>query len=65
MTTSKEPYYFIASPYNGTDEEKQYRYKISKQVATDLLKNHISVFAPTSLVNPKYRCRVFSDLEMS
>jgi hypothetical protein len=46
MTTSKEPYYFIASPYNGTDEEKQYRYKISKKVATDLLKNHISVFAP-------------------
>ena len=46
MTISREPYYFIASPYNGTDEEKQYRYKISKKVAADLLKKGISVLAP-------------------
>jgi hypothetical protein len=46
MTISRQPYYFIASLYNGTEEEKQYRYEISKKVATDLLKNHINVFAP-------------------
>lgn len=39
-------YYFLASPYNGTEEEKKARHQLSKKIATTFLENEISLFAP-------------------
>lgn len=39
-------YYFLASPYNGTEEEKLRRYKLSRKIAAKMLEQSISLFAP-------------------
>lgn len=43
---SMSPYYFLASPYNGSLEEKEYRYQQSQAIVAYFLKHRISVFAP-------------------
>lgn len=39
-------YYFLASPYNGPEEEKLRRYKLSRKIAAKMLEQSISLFAP-------------------
>lgn len=39
-------YYFLASPYKGTEEEKSARYDLSKKIVALFLEQQISVFAP-------------------
>lgn len=39
-------YWFLASPFNGTQEEKDYRYQMSQKVTTTFLEHGISIFAP-------------------
>lgn len=46
MKTPTHAYYFLASPFNGTDEEKAYRYGLSQQVTILFLEQEISLFAP-------------------
>ncbi|HQS84043.1 MAG: hypothetical protein B7Y25_06500 [Alphaproteobacteria bacterium 16-39-46] len=43
---SQKGYYFLASPFKGTKEEKKYRYALSKKIAATFLEHHISLFAP-------------------
>jgi hypothetical protein len=46
MPMNTYAYFFIASPFNGNNEEKAYRYEISQKLTTELLQNGISAFAP-------------------
>ncbi len=39
-------YYFLASPYNGSEEEKLRRHGLSKKIAATFLEHKISLFAP-------------------
>jgi len=39
-------YYFLASLFNGTEVEKEYRHNLSQRIATLCLGNGISLFAP-------------------
>lgn len=39
-------YYFLASPYNGSVEERKYRYQKSQDIVAYFLRYNISIFAP-------------------
>ena len=43
---SMNRYYFLASPYKGSEEEKEYRYRQSQEIVAYFLKHKISIFAP-------------------
>ena len=43
---SRKGYYFLASPFKGTHDEKEYRYALSKKIADTFLEHHVSLFAP-------------------
>lgn len=46
LTHTPKSYYFLASPYNGSEEEKKYRYLISQKVIAMGLERGINIFAP-------------------
>ena len=47
MTIARSSYYFLASPYNGSDEEKKARHELSLKLVARFLDHGISLFAST------------------
>ncbi|OJW47188.1 MAG: hypothetical protein BGO67_03680 [Alphaproteobacteria bacterium 41-28] len=43
--------YYLAMPYQGTEEEKKYRTELSLKAVTEFLRQGIHVFAPLNYVN--------------
>lgn len=39
-------YYFLASPFQGSSEEKTIRFQLSQKIAATFLESDISIFAP-------------------
>ena len=39
-------YYFLASPYNGSENEKKESFALSKKIVALFLEKHISIFSP-------------------
>lgn len=39
-------YYYLSQPYNGTDEQKKYRFEMGATVCLNFLKKQIAVFSP-------------------
>ncbi len=46
MIGNNSGFYFLASPFNGSDAEKEHRYNLSQKIAVLALENGISLFAP-------------------
>jgi len=43
--------YYLATPYQGTEEEKKYRTEMSLKMTTEFLRHGIHLFAPIIYVN--------------
>lgn len=39
-------YYYISNPYNGTEEQKEYRAKVAAEVCGKLLKRGVNAWSP-------------------
>lgn len=47
----KQGLYYLAVPYQGSEEEKKYRTELSLKITTEFLRQGISLFSPVIYVN--------------
>ncbi len=61
--TMEKGLYYLALPYQGTEEEKKYRTELSLKAVTEFLRQGIHVFAPLNYVNKIVEELAFTSLE--